>query len=156
MKKTALAFSVCLLLILNIGCIKDSSDPCTPKPVASEQTVMVNYEVSNGINATVHPSGLHYEIISPGTGTPPDLTKTVSVTYTGKLLDGTIFDSATSPFTYALNGFIEGWKIGLQLIGEGGSIKLVIPSSMAYGCEGAGSIPPDSVLYFEITLVDVL
>ncbi len=156
MKRPALAISACLLLVLNIGCLKSNSDPCTPVPPASEQTVMINYEVSNGINATVHPSGLHYEIITPGGGDAPDLTKSVSVTYIGKLLDGTIFDSRTTPLTYPLKDFITGWQIGLPLIREGGSIKLVVPSSLAYGCGGAGVIPPNSVLYFEITLVDVL
>lgn len=153
MRRTGWIIAVFLAWAGMAGCIKDTS--CKAKSVQSEQTAMINYEVSSGITATVHPSGLHYEIINPGSGVTPSLSSTVSVTYTGKLLDGTVFDQRTTPFVYPLNGFIQGWQIGIPLIQKGGTIRLVIPSSMAYGCTGAGSIPPDSILYFEITLVDV-
>ena len=155
MIKTGSAILLVFSWIAMAGCVKDTGS-CTPKTVQSEQATMIDFEVNNGINAMVHSSGLHYEIIDPGSGTTPDVaTSTISVTYTGKLLNGTVFDQKTTPFTYKLNGFIPGWQYGIPLIKKGGTIKLIIPSSLAYGCTGAGSIPPDSVLYFEITLVDV-
>ncbi|MEQ1623714.1 MAG: FKBP-type peptidyl-prolyl cis-trans isomerase, partial [Sediminibacterium sp.] len=81
----------------------------------------------------------------------------VYVTYSGKLLNGTEFDKGTNPSLtgWTLNQLIDGWKIGLPLLKKGGKIKLVVPSSLAYGCSGSGSIPSNSPLYFEISLVDV-
>jgi hypothetical protein len=66
-------------------------------------------------------------------------------------MNGTTFDSSNN-VTLPLNALIEGFKIGLPLIGIGGRIKLIIPSSLAYGCQGGGSIPSNSPLYFDITL----
>lgn len=147
-------FALLLPVIVSTGCVKN--DPCQPKTVQSEQATIVAYASANGINATAHSSGLYYEIINPGTGPRPTINSGVSVKYTGKLLNGTIFDqqtTATPPFL--LSGVIPGWQIGLPLIQEGGIIKLIIPSSLAYGCEPAGSIPANSILYFEVELVDV-
>jgi FKBP-type peptidyl-prolyl cis-trans isomerase len=153
MKRIVLILAV---LYTSTGCVKDTT--CSPKSVASEEAVMVNYALANGINATVHSTGLRYEIVDPGTGTSPDPTSSISVTYTGKLLDGTIFDSRSTPVQLALSQAINGWQIGLPLLKEGGTIKLLIPSSLAWGCTGAGSgtIPRDAVVYFDVTLVDVL
>jgi FKBP-type peptidyl-prolyl cis-trans isomerase FkpA len=157
MLKTVFAVAIVSFSIFFAACIKDTGN-CTAKSVQSESNDMITFELNNSIAATVHPSGLHYEIINPGTGPFPTATSTVSVLYKGKLLDGNTFDSTTgsTPFTYPVNGFIQGWQIGLPLIQEGGTIKLIIPSSMAYGCKANGRIPADAVLYFEITIVDVL
>ena len=76
--------------------------------------------------------------------------------YTGKLTNGTIFGQSTTPLTISLSTVIAGWQIGIPLIGEGGVIKLIIPSSLAYGCVANGSIPANSVLFFEVELVDIL
>ncbi|MCA6452324.1 MAG: FKBP-type peptidyl-prolyl cis-trans isomerase [Chitinophagaceae bacterium] len=76
--------------------------------------------------------------------------------YTGKLLNGTTFDATANPISLSLSSVIDGWKIGLPLIKKGGRIKLVIPSALAYSCTGAGtSIPPNSPLFFDVTLQDV-
>jgi FKBP-type peptidyl-prolyl cis-trans isomerase FkpA len=154
MKRTVTLLVISYLLYSGPGCIKDTS--CTPKTVQEEQMTIVNYALSNGINATAHSSGLYYEIINAGSGTTPTAGSTVSVTYTGKLLNGTIFDSKSTPIQLSLPQTITGWQYGLPLIAEGGVIKLIIPSSLAFGCTGTGAIPADAVLYFEITLVDVL
>lgn len=156
MKRIALGLLAGSLFLLQTGCIKDTS--CSPRSVQSEAATITSYALANGINATVHASGLNYEIINPGSGATPGLGSTISVTYTGKLLDGTIFDSRTSPIEISLANAIDGWKIGLPLIQEGGVLRLIIPSSLAYGCVGAGSgvIPPDAIIYFDVTLVDVL
>lgn len=153
MRILTLAFVISFLLTGFSGCIKDTS--CTSRSVQSEQTVIVDYASSHGINATAHSSGLYYEVTNPGTGASPTISSSVSVTYTGKLLDGTIFDQTTTASQFPLSGLIAGWQIGIPLIKKGGSIKLITPSSLAYGCEGRGPIPGNAVLYFEITLVDV-
>lgn len=142
-------------LLLFTGCLKD--DSCTPKTVQSETAIMLNYANTNGITPTTHSSGMLYQIVSAGAGTTPTATSTVTVRYTGKLMDGTVFDSnATgSPISFGLNQVIQGWQLGIPLIKKDGVIKLIIPSSLAYGCAGYGSIPGDAVLYFEVQLIDV-
>ena len=154
MKMVKLFSSVALLFTLS-GCLKDHS--CKPKTVASELSTMQGFATANGISTQTHSSGLLYQIVSQGSGATPTTASRVSVRYTGKLMNGTIFDSNTgTPVQFILGQVIPGWQLGLPLIQKGGVIKLIIPSSLAYGCEGAGTIPGDSVLYFEIELVDVI
>ena len=129
---------------------------CVPATVASEKAAMVAYCTANNITYTEHASGILYEIMSPGLTTQPTIANTVAVVYTGKLLNGNQFDASANPVRLALNGVIKGWQIGIPLIKKGGRIKMVIPSSLAYGCTGQGSIAPNSPLYFEVTLTDVL
>ena len=155
MNKLVLILSVSFLLVAGSGCTKN--EVCQPKTVQSEEAAILSYAAANGITATKHPSGMYYQIINQGSGPTPSITSTLSVKYTGKLTNGTIFDQRiTSPISFPLSGVIGGWQLGLPLIQKGGTIKLIIPSSFAYGCEGKGSIPPYSILFFEIELVDVL
>lgn len=136
------------------GCIKDKT--CQPKTVQSEDAAMQALVATNGMTATRHSSGMYYEIVNPGSGATPAINSSVSVIYVGKLADGTVFDQTTNPTPlYPVSNFITGWQLGLPLIREGGVIKLVIPSSLAYGCTQAGTISPNSILYFEVGLVDV-
>ena len=118
---------------------------------ASEKDQMIAYAKANSINYTEDPSGLLYEITNAGSGTKPTVTNTITVTYAGKLMNGQQFDAGT--ITYGLSSLIKGWQIAVPKIGTGGSIRVLIPSSLGYGSQGAGSsIPPNSPLYFEITL----
>lgn len=137
------------------GCLKD--DSCTPKTVQSETAAMLAYANANGITPTTHSSGMLYQILSAGAGATPTATSTVTVRYTGKFLDGRVFDSNATgnPISFGLNQVIQGWQIGIPLIKKDGVIKLIIPSSLAYGCTGYGSIPGDTPLYFEVQLIDV-
>lgn len=107
---------------------------------------------------TVTESGLQYRVITEGTGVKPTATDTVSVHYVGKLLDGTEFDSSISrgePVAFPVNGVIAGWTEALQLMPQGSKWELVIPSDLAYGPGGNGPIPPNSVLVFEVELLEV-
>ncbi|MBC7875017.1 MAG: FKBP-type peptidyl-prolyl cis-trans isomerase [Ferruginibacter sp.] len=148
--------AVCFLLFTGgIACIKDTS--CQDKTIQSEQAAITAYAAANSITGTAHASGLYYQVVSAGGGPTPTVNSQISVRYTGKLLNGTVFDSQTgTPVTFALGGTIAGWQIGLQQIQKGGVIKLIIPSSLAYGCGGKGPIPGDAILFFEVQLVDVL
>lgn len=104
-------------------------------------------------------SGLAYKIIKAGEGEKPLETDVVKVHYTGTLIDGTVFDSsreAGKELEIPLNRVIKGWTEGLQLIGPGGQIKLVIPSELGYGSAGAGTIPPESTLVFDVELIEVV
>ncbi|MDE3253043.1 MAG: FKBP-type peptidyl-prolyl cis-trans isomerase [Bacteroidota bacterium] len=149
--------SVFLFSMLLMGsCGKKDASGCQPASVASEKAQMVAYCNANSINYTEHSSGMLYEIITPGSTIAPVSTSNVSVVYTGKLLNGTTFDATSNPITLNLSNVIDGWKIGIPLIKKGGRIKLVIPSALAYSCTGAGTtIPPNSPLFFDVTLTDV-
>lgn len=107
----------------------------------------------------VTPSGLHYRVIKEGDGATPSETDEVTVHYTGKLLNGTVFDSSVNrgePTTFPLNRVIKGWTEGLQLMKEGAEYEFMIPSDLAYGPQGIPNvIPPHSVLIFEVELIKV-
>jgi FKBP-type peptidyl-prolyl cis-trans isomerase len=135
-------------MILGIFTISSCS-----KSGASEQEQMISFAKSHSINYTTDPSGLLYEIITPGNTTHPVATNTITVTYTGLLMNGSQFDAGT--ITYPLNQLIQGWVIAVPKIGVGGEIKVLIPSSLGYGSGGAGSIPGNSPLYFDIKLSGV-
>jgi len=104
-------------------------------------------------------SGLQYMVLKEGTGAKPGPTDEVTVHYTGRLLDGTVFDSSVErgePATFPLNGVIAGWTEGLQLMSEGSKYRLFIPSELAYGSKGAGDqILPNSTLIFDVELIKV-
>jgi FKBP-type peptidyl-prolyl cis-trans isomerase FkpA len=150
-----LPFFLIPLILIGTGCIKD--DTCSPKSPTNEAAQIQAYASANGINATAHSSGLYYEIIDTGSGATATVNSGIVITYTGKLLNGNIFDQQTTPNSPAweLSKLIEGWRLGIPLIQKGGHIKLIIPSSLAYGCTGYGSIPGDAILFFDIELVDV-
>jgi FKBP-type peptidyl-prolyl cis-trans isomerase len=104
------------------------------------------------------PTGLYYEITEPGTGAKPTAENVVKVHYTGRLLDGTVFDSSVQrgePVEFPLGGVIPGWTEGLQLIAAGGKIKLYIPSKLGYGPQGQGPIPPNATLLFDVELLEI-
>ena len=153
--KKALGLLFVVSLLVN-SCVKNDTSGCQPVPIASERTQMVAYCTANNITYTEDVSGLLYEIIAPGTGVAPTTASTISVVYTGKLFTGITFDATANPISFALSGVIDGWKIGIPLIKKGGRIKLIIPSALAYSCTGAGSsIPPNTPLFFDVTLTDV-
>ncbi|MCH5214451.1 MAG: FKBP-type peptidyl-prolyl cis-trans isomerase [Muribaculaceae bacterium] len=115
----------------------------------------------NGKKEGVHTtaSGLQYVVEKEGTGRQPKATSNVTVHYTGRLLNGQVFDSSVSrgePATFPLNRVIPGWTEGLQLMKEGAKYVFFIPSDLAYGAQGAGrDIPPHSTLIFEVELIKV-
>ena len=158
MKKFLSIISISILLLGTSSCLKDV-DSCTPKSVQTEASAIAAYATANGINGTTHPSGIYYEIVNPGSGPTPTISSTVTANYVGKFItNNSTFDQttpATGPAAFPLNGVIAGWQIALPLIQKGGTIKFIIPSSLAYGCTGFRSIGPDEILYFEVTLVDV-
>jgi FKBP-type peptidyl-prolyl cis-trans isomerase FklB len=98
-------------------------------------------------------------VLKEGNGAKPGPTDKVTVHYTGRLLDGTVFDSSVErgePATFALNQVIPGWTEGLQLMSEGSEYRLFIPSELAYGSKGAGDkILPNSTLIFDVKLIKV-
>ena len=103
-------------------------------------------------------SGLQYEVLTEGSGAKPASTDTVTVHYTGKLIDGTVFDSSVEcgePATFGVTQVIPGWVEALQLMSEGAKYRLYIPSQLAYGPQGAGPIGPNQTLIFDVELISI-
>ena len=105
-------------------------------------------------------SGLQYKVIDEGTGGRPGPYDTVRVEYEGRLLDGTVFDASArhgnQPAELPVAGVIPGWTEALMLMRKGAKYRLWIPPELAYGPQGAGGvIPPNAVLDFDVTLVDI-
>lgn len=106
------------------------------------------------------PSGLQYEVLTEGDGTMPTAEDQVEVHYTGKLIDGTVFDSSVDrgqPATFGVTQVIPGWVEALQLMKAGSKWRLFIPSQLAYGPNGAGGvIGPNQTLIFDVELLKVI
>ncbi|MDE6627869.1 MAG: FKBP-type peptidyl-prolyl cis-trans isomerase [Muribaculaceae bacterium] len=121
------------------------------------------YLLENGKRAEVRtlPSGLQYEVITEGDGPMPEATDQVEVHYTGKLIDGTVFDSSVDrgvPATFGVTQVIPGWVEALQLMKAGSKWRLFIPSQLAYGPNGTpgGPIGPNATLIFDVELLKVI
>jgi len=142
---------VIALIIGVVGCKKDY--------VKLNDDEIRNYISSNNLVAEKTAEGLYYVINEEGSGERPQVSDEVTVHYSGYLTDGTIFDSSYDrgeKITFPLSGVIQGWQIGIPLIKEGGSCKLMIPSHLAYGANPPSrSIPKNAVLIFDIELFTV-
>jgi FKBP-type peptidyl-prolyl cis-trans isomerase len=103
--------------------------------------------------------GVQYKVLNTGKGKSPAETDTVSVHYTGKLIDGTVFDSSVQrgqPASFPVNGVIQGWQMALQKMKVGDKWMLYIPSDLAYGERGSqGAIGPHEALVFEVELLSI-
>ncbi|BET67981.1 hypothetical protein ASA1KI_28990 [Opitutales bacterium ASA1] len=121
-----------------------------------ERAYFAELDASGTVKKTA--SGLRYEITAAGTGPKPTLGSTVVAHYTGRFVDGRVFDSSVNrgePAEFPLDGVIEGWQEGMQMIGKGGRIKLHIPGDLAYGEPGRFGVPPAKTLVFDVELIDV-
>ncbi len=129
--------------------------PLTPAQAARQAVVddsLINvYLVKNKINAIKDPSGLYYQITTPGAGVAPSVNSTITAGYTGTTLDGKVFDQNPSA-TFLLSNLILGWQYGVPLIKTGGTIVLYLPSALGYSNSVQGVLPANSVLIFNISL----
>jgi FKBP-type peptidyl-prolyl cis-trans isomerase FklB len=104
------------------------------------------------------PSGLQYKVLSEGTGKTPRATDEVTVNYKGSLVDGSEFDNSYkrgAPANFRVDKVIRGWTEALQLMKQGSKWQLFIPPELGYGERGAGPVPPNSVLIFEVELISI-
>lgn len=133
-----------------------ASEKAVENKVKGKQFLADNLKNDPAVKQTK--SGLQYKVLEEGTGRSPKASDEVLVHYTGKLIDGTVFDSSVQrgePISFPLNGVIAGWTEGLQLMKEGARYMLYIPSELAYGDGENGPIPGGSTLIFEVQLLKV-
>ncbi len=135
---------------------------------------IVDFISNNYPNAVKTASGLYYVITKEGKGPNAKAGQTISADYTGKLLNGTVFDSSVESvaketgtynaqrpydqkfeFPLGAGRVIPGWDEGFQLMNKGSKATLIIPSNLAYGSRGVGPIPPNSSLVFDVELIDI-
>ena len=129
--------------------------------IAADEKIILAYLAKNKItNAQKSPNKVYYTISQEGTGDKPGFGDQVSVKYTGKLLDGKVFDTSEKTgqpiqFPLGVGQVIFGWDEGLAQLNKGTKATLYIPSSLGYGPNGSGPIPANAVLVFDVELVDV-
>lgn len=136
--------------------VKASQDKILKEEKAAGAEFLAKNKKEAGVMETA--SGLQYKVVKAGFGAKPTATDKVKVHYTGRLLDGTVFDSSVErgePITFPLNGVIAGWTEGLQLMSEGSKYMLYIPSDLGYGDRGNQGIKPGATLIFEVELIEV-
>jgi FKBP-type peptidyl-prolyl cis-trans isomerase FkpA len=162
MRKISLTFTVLIILgfITAISCGKTSdsgSISCTTVDPVQDSSALLTFARANGITPVKDTTGLYYQIINQGTGATPTGSSVIYVTYSGSLLNGTVFDSTSNSAStgFTLGNLIAGWQIGIPKIQVGGRIKLLIPSAYGYGCLGSGPIPSNAPIYFDVTLVSI-
>ncbi|HOQ11802.1 MAG TPA: FKBP-type peptidyl-prolyl cis-trans isomerase [Spirochaetota bacterium] len=123
---------------------------------AKGEAFLSQNKTKEGVHTTA--SGLQYRVLREGTGPKPKATDVVTVHYTGRLIDGTEFDSSykrNEPAKFQLDSVIKGWTEGLQLMPTGSKYELVIPAELGYGPMGNQAIPGNSVLIFEVELLGI-
>lgn len=141
------------------GCSRSDNSantpPCTPVPVTADSSALLAFAKANGISPVADTTGLYYQIITPGTGESITGNSVVSVTYKATFMNGTIFDSTSTPTRgFAISGLIPAWQIGLPKIKSGGHIKLLVPSALGYGCTGSlPVVPANTPLFFDVSVV---
>lgn len=137
--------------------IIQQQEEASKKNIEEGEKFMEQFGEQEGVVTT--DSGLMYRVVVEGPGQKPTATDTVVVHYRGSLVNGRIFDDSYQrgePATFPLDGIIAGWQEVLQLMTEGSTWEVVIPSNLAYGERGAPpSIPPNSALVFTIELIEI-
>jgi FKBP-type peptidyl-prolyl cis-trans isomerase len=145
-------FSLVILLSLSY-----SFSSCSEDFRTKDEETILQYIEDNNLTAIEAQDGLYYTMDVVGTGAQPSgVYSTVTIHYTGKLFDGTTFETSVggTPFTSSLANVIKGWQYGVPYFKVGGKGTLLIPSHLAYGASGSGSIGANEPLIFEIELID--
>ncbi len=144
----------CFVLLLSLGIFACSQEETNQLEI--DQELIENYLAENNLSAELHSSGIYYHIENPGLGPSPNQFSTIVVRYRGQFLDGEVFDETEGDETWIgdLSFLVRGWQIGVPLLKKGGKGTFYLPSEFGYGENGNTAVPPNSVLIFDIELVD--
>ena len=141
-----------IVFLMVLSCAKKDKRSQAEK----DEAIIQQYISDNKLNPTATGSGLYYQIWTQGTGVQPNINNHVKVAYNGHLSNGNVFDqSQAAGVSFALNSVIQGWQEGIPYFKKGGKGILLIPSALGYGSQAQGSIPANTVLVFDIELIDV-
>jgi FKBP-type peptidyl-prolyl cis-trans isomerase FkpA len=174
MNKSFALIGIFTLVLFTSSCFRDNDLYDPNKQVDIDTKILQEYFAANNITATYHNKGLFYVIHEPGAGGIPTAGNILRVNYTGKLLDGRVFDTTNeqiakdagifnpnrtyAPFEYRhmTGAVIEGWDIGFQFLKVNGRATFYITSPLAYGASSPGGIiPPRGILIFDVHLISV-
>jgi FKBP-type peptidyl-prolyl cis-trans isomerase len=158
-------YRISLLSLKTQEQVNKENDAKTAGQLTADDNLLKDYFSKQNINPKKTASGLYYVITKEGSGAKPQPGQEVSVNYTGRLLNGTAFDSNTDPqfkhvepfvFPIGRNRVIRGWDEGVALLNKGTKATFYIPSPLAYGANSpSASIPPNSILLFDVELIDI-
>ncbi len=159
-----IVYNIQLVSVKSQDQMKKEQEEKAAAQVKIDDQLLQDYFKANNIKPNKTASGLYYKIDKQGTGETVKAGQKVTVNYTGKLLDGTVFDSNVDPkfshvqpfsFTVGQHQVISGWDEGLQLMKKGSKGVLYIPSTLAYGPREQGPIKANSVLIFDVEVTDI-
>ncbi|RQO67444.1 hypothetical protein DBR43_23185 [Pedobacter sp. KBW06] len=158
MLKNKIFLGLLLLCGLFAACEK-KKDYDSDTQLEIDKAIIEKYVVDSAIkDLTILPSGLRYRILAAGEGAAPKSSDSIQVYYSGRILAAkTQFDNVPveRPVTLKLDALMQGWQIALPLIAKGGQIRMIIPSPLAYKDFQGSSIPPNSILDYTVTLVNI-
>ena len=158
MKTKIFSFLIFLFILTSLAltsCLKPADDPNTPEKEAELLSAYLNDLAKGGFNVDTTASGVYYVRRAEGTGPFPEAGDTISVIYVGYLMNGAVFDAsfavaADSLWTYVYKSTptIKGWEDMMPLMNKNCRMEFAVPSSLAYGDQWVGTIPPYSTLVF--------
>lgn len=152
----SLVFAILAISLATTSCLDRSDGVDTAVQMQRDIETIDSYIVQNGLNAYYDKTGVRFIITELGTkGFPPRTEQGIKVKYKGMFLDGTVFDAGPTA-EGALGSFIYGWQYGLAVWPAGTKGTLFVPSPLGYGPAQVNSIPPNSILKFEIELTEVV
>lgn len=152
LNKSLVKALILALLVSGLSCKKKK----VVDQATADRNIITKYISDHNLNAQSNSDGLYYVINNAGNGAQPNVNSNVTVSYKGYLPNGSVFDQTpSSGATFNLANVIKGWQEGIPLFKKGGNGMLLIPSALGYGSQAQGSIPANSVLIFEVTLINV-
>lgn len=151
MKKYLLLLSAVIITL--ISCDNSVKLNQAKQAKTDDSLIRVYLKANPQIKVRKHSSGIYFQVLAEGKGQHPNENSMVTVNYTAAMLNDMVVDKA-SGFSSSLDRLIKGWQIGIPLVKEGGTILLIVPSGLAYGANGVGRIPENSVLVFTVDLTE--
>ena len=146
--KITLFLSLLLLVVYSCSTYSDQEIEAFDEEIQS-------YLAENKLDYSKTDSGLYFKILQPGEGRAILYTDSVYVSFTGKLLNGQLFESEKTPVPLAVKDVIEGWQEGLALCKSGSEIDLIVPPQLAYGDHELDKIPANSILRYSIKVLEI-